>query len=127
MSKRITLKLPQPPSVNNYWSVCRRGGKTYKYLNNAGRSYRKDVLALFGSFKEPHFEGKCKLTVTWYMRDRRRRDIDNYLKALLDVLDHMNCYKDDEQVYELHVFKLLAYREEDKAQMIIQLEELEEK
>ena len=35
--------------------------------------------------------------------DRRRRDIDNVGKALLDALQHAGCFDDDEQIDVLHI------------------------
>lgn len=35
--------------------------------------------------------------------DRRRRDLDNLLKALLDMLQHAEVYNDDYQVADLRI------------------------
>lgn len=41
------------------------------------------------------FERFCSVDVTLYMPDRRERDIDNLLKALLDALEHGGLIKSD--------------------------------
>ena len=48
-------------------------------------------------------EGDLSLVVDLYPKDRRRRDIDAPLKALLDLLTHANVWHDDSQVKQLIV------------------------
>ena len=38
-----------------------------------------------------------------YPPDRRRRDIDNVQKALLDALEHGRAYRDDSQIVRLAI------------------------
>jgi len=40
-----------------------------------------------------------------FMPDRRKRDIDNTLKALLDALTHAGVWLDDSQVVDLRIRK----------------------
>lgn len=40
--------------------------------------------------------------------DRRARDLDNILKALLDALAHAGVYADDSEIDELHIYRLPA-------------------
>jgi Holliday junction resolvase RusA-like endonuclease len=40
-----------------------------------------------------------------YPPDRRRRDLDNILKAILDALQHAGCYADDSQIHALRAIK----------------------
>jgi crossover junction endodeoxyribonuclease RusA len=37
--------------------------------------------------------------------DRRRRDVDNCLKSLLDALQHGGAYQDDSQIVRLSIEK----------------------
>lgn len=46
-------------------------------------------------------------------KDKRRRDIDNILKGLLDCLNGI-IYKDDSQILEIHVYKLAGTTEYTK-------------
>lgn len=47
--------------------------------------------------------GPLDLEVIVYPPDRRRRDIDNLQKALLDALAHGGAYHDDSQIARLTV------------------------
>jgi crossover junction endodeoxyribonuclease RusA len=47
-----------------------------------------------------------RVAVFLYPPDKRRRDIDNVLKALLDGIGHMGVYQDDSQILRLEVTKM---------------------
>jgi len=77
----IELTLPWPPTVNTYWRNF--NGRTI--LSAKGREYRKavadQVLIQRGA---KHYDFALKVTIKAYRPDRRRRDLDNLLKAVLD-------------------------------------------
>lgn len=104
MSELFLPALPWPPSANTYWRHPAKGPLAGRHLiSEAGRAYRIEVIALL--FKYPHtpLKGPLKLTIAAHRPDRRRRDIDNILKPLLDALTHANIYEDDSQIHELCV------------------------
>ena len=43
------------------------------------------------------------MTVTLHPPDRRRRDLDNAMKSLLDALEYGGVYADDSQVDHLEI------------------------
>ena len=87
------LTVPWPPSCNHYWRHAR--GRTY--VSEAGTAYRRAVVALFrGRFKA--LKGRLHVVVKLYPPDKRRRDVDNSAKALLDALAHAGVYQDDSQI-----------------------------
>jgi len=45
------------------------------------------------------------MTVTLHPPDRRRRDLDNAMKALLDSLEHAGVYDDDSQIDDLRIVR----------------------
>ena len=49
-------------------------------------------------------EGEVTLNIMFYYGDKRKRDIDAYLKILLDAMSGI-VYGDDSQVTEMHLFK----------------------
>ena len=46
-------------------------------------------------------EGRLTVTILAKMPDRRRRDLDNILKALFDAMTHAGVWLDDEQIDEI--------------------------
>lgn len=89
--------LPYPPTVNSYWR--RVGAKTL--ISRAGREYRKAVASRI-RVVEPYTE-RLSVHVRAYMPDRRRRDLDNLPKAVLDSLVHAGAFADDEQIDRLTI------------------------
>ena len=99
----IVLELPYPPSVNHYYR--RVGPRTL--ISREGRAYRKQVCAILAARHggqasgEPIFTGPIEVKVELYPPDRRRRDVDNALKSLLDALEKGGAYNNDSQIVRL--------------------------
>ena len=49
--------------------------------------------------------GPVVVDIEAFMPDRRRRDLDNLLKGLLDSLTHAGVWEDDNQVVDLRIRK----------------------
>lgn len=102
----LKIDLPWPPTVNHYWGHRAAGGRVYKFVGQKGKDFRAEVIELMEPYKErcmEHFQKGIRLRVVVhiYPPDRRRRDIDNLGKALLDALDHAGAYDDDSQIDDL--------------------------
>ncbi|HCI6019558.1 MULTISPECIES: RusA family crossover junction endodeoxyribonuclease [Klebsiella] len=95
-----SFTLPYPPSVNSYW---RRGnGRTY--INKKGVEYRaavRETLVTLGI--DINTAARLDVRIIAHMPDKRRRDIDNILKAVLDSLEHGGFMQDDSQIDVLKV------------------------
>jgi crossover junction endodeoxyribonuclease RusA len=101
----LEVELPYPPSVNHYWRYAR--GRFY--ISPAGHSYREAVAtALFGCEK---LSGPVALEIEVYPPDRRRRDLDNILKSVLDALEYAGAFDDDAQVASIFVERREVVRE----------------
>lgn len=101
-SKMVNLTLPWPPSVNRYW---RRRGNRY-FVSTEGQKFRHNVEVICSDFSHK-FDEKDRLSIeiAAYPPDKRRRDLDNVLKALLDSLQHVGIYHDDNQIDEIHIIR----------------------
>jgi Holliday junction resolvase RusA-like endonuclease len=97
----LEVELPYPPSINHYWR--RVGHKTL--ISREGRRFRASVVAILAAMRLEPLAGDLTVEVEVYPPDRRRRDIDNVQKALLDALAHGGAYADDSQVVRLEITK----------------------
>jgi crossover junction endodeoxyribonuclease RusA len=97
----IQLLLSFPPSVNHYWG--QRGN--HRFLGKRGKEFRQEVAeaCLDGDIKTMY--GRLAVHVALFPPDRRKRDVDNILKPLLDACEHAGCFVDDNQIDELHIIR----------------------
>lgn len=95
----LSLTLPWPPSVNHYWR--RVGNRTL--ISKEGRLFRKRVLATLSAQHIEPMTGPLAVRVVAHPPDRRRRDLDNIAKSLLDALEHGGVYEDDSQIDRLSI------------------------
>lgn len=89
--------MPWPPSVNRYWRHPSRGPLAGRHLiSEEGRRYRREVLAcVFQANAAKSLAGSIAIQIVAYPPDRRRRDLDNLLKSLLDALTCCEVIVDD--------------------------------
>lgn len=94
------IAMPWPPSVNTYWRHV--GAKVLISAN--GRQYREAVRQQAAAEHWPQFGDKrLAVDIEAFMPDRRRRDLDNVLKAALDSLTHAGIWADDSQIDSLTI------------------------
>ena len=98
--------LPWPPSVNTYWRHPTRGALAGRTLiSEKGRAYRLAVASALQVNNLTKYVSRVCLSIYAYPPDKRRRDLDNILKALLDGMVHAGVLEDDSLIDELHVFR----------------------
>lgn len=95
----LTLELPYPPSLNHYYRHV--GGKVL--ISAEGRRYRADVASALLLAGVKPVAGRLTVALVVEPPDRRARDLDNVLKALLDALTHGGLWDDDSQIDRLMV------------------------
>lgn len=95
------LVLPWPPSVNTYWRTFR--GRMI--ISKRGREYRTAVAEQVVMQGAPKFgEGSIRLEIRAHRPDRRKRDLDNLLKAVLDGMCNAGVFDDDSQIVDLRIY-----------------------
>ena len=90
------FNLPFPPSVNHIYKQV----GTRKYLDPKVNEYRAKVI---DKTKPLMLDGLLAITCVANAPDRRKRDLDNLLKATLDALQYARVIVNDEQVAELTI------------------------
>lgn len=103
----MKLTLPFPPSVNTYWRAPNRGPLAGRHLiSAAGRKYQSDACAAIieqlRRLPKPSATAAA-VEIILFPPDQRRRDLDNYNKALFDALTHAGVWEDDSQVKKMLV------------------------
>ena len=99
----IELILAWPPSVNSYYSHTKRG----VFLSGKGRQYRKLVENAVNEQLAglETVEDGVLAEVILHPPDKRKRDIDNHMKGLLDALTNAQVWEDDSQVHQLMIYR----------------------
>ena len=96
----IELILPWGPSINDYYV----SGARNKPLTKAARAHRSAIV----TWLQPHarktmWYKKLIVEITMFPPTRADCDLDNYLKPLLDAMEHSGVYEDDNMIDRLVV------------------------
>jgi crossover junction endodeoxyribonuclease RusA len=102
----MKFRLPWPPTVNTYYAIYR--GR--KIMSQKGRDYKKTAQTkLHQMLIKGQIENLGDSNVSFHIRafpgDKRKRDVDNILKALIDSCTGI-LFDDDSQITELSIKKL---------------------
>ena len=93
-----------PPSVNTLWINKPNG----RYKSKKGKIFEETARSeLKKQFRRKPLDNGLKVHISLYFKDKRKRDIDNYNKAILDSMTEI-VYEDDSQIEELNVKKLVG-------------------
>lgn len=103
----MKLTLPFPPTVNTYYRSPDRGALKGKHLiSEMGRKFKKNVYASvveqYGGIPKP-VNVNVEVNIVLFPPDNRRRDLDNYNKALFDALTNARVWEDDSQVKRMEI------------------------
>ncbi len=119
----IKLFLPWPPSVNTYW---RSPPGTTPKISKQGRHYRE---AVFWCVRSQHRgivwtnDERLSVLIEAIPPDRRKRDLDNLLKAPLDAIENSGLFSDDSQIDLLTIMRVPADKAE--AGLVVVITEIE--
>ena len=113
----MLIELPYPPSVNHYY---RHVGQRV-LISREGRLYREKVGATLARWGVSPLAGPLATVIDVYPPDRRRRDLDNVQKALLDALQQGGAYQDDSQITQLAARKCEPM---DQGKVLVRVESL---
>jgi crossover junction endodeoxyribonuclease RusA len=103
----IVLNLPYPPSINSYW----RANGHRRFISKEGVAFKSAVVDYVIENKVPKYGDKrLSVFISLFPRDKRRTDIDNRIKSVLDSLQDAGVYNDDTQVEILIVMRMEAVK-----------------
>ena len=103
INEELKLELSFPPTVNNYYVKTRSG----VFISAKGRKYRNTIAdEIHQQLSDMELgEERINLNVVVHMPDRRKRDLDNYMKALLDAITKTGLWEDDSQIDQLCIYR----------------------
>ena len=103
------VTLPWPPTINTYWRHKVVGKLATVYVSALGKIYRKAVndLVMEAAMVQRYLKqaGPLRVVIEAFPPDRRKRDLDNILKSLLDSLTHAGVWEDDSQIEDLRIYR----------------------
>lgn len=124
--KKIIIEFPDVfVSVNMMYGAMRVGNRRMPRLRltTDARAYKETVAwTAKMSYKGKVITGPVKISIWYWFKDKRRRDIQND-KISLDAMEGI-IYKDDCQIYELHLYKRFDKKNPRTKIIIDELEEL---
>ena len=105
-----------PPSINHYYGVARSGRK---WVSARGKSFRAVVAAAYrdGYPLGSPLTGELSVKILFQPATKRRMDIDNRIKPLLDACTLAGIWLDDSQIKHLEVRLLPPVRGSEACQI----------
>ena len=103
-------------SVNKYY----RSWKGRVLISKDGKEFKKELELYLTNYEK--ILGKIKLNIILHFKDKRKRDVDNYAKVLIDCLKN-KLFEDDDQIYQLYMEKHIGTGYNQISIEIIPLEE----
>lgn len=101
---KICIENVNPLSQNAYYNHFR----SRVSISKKGIEYRKIIQDNLPLDKKIH--GPVKLSLIFNFKDKRKRDLDNLNKPLIDAIKNI-LIEDDDQVYELFMKKNISTNE----------------
>lgn len=104
------IQLPWPPTVNHYYTVVR--GR--KILSTKGRAYKKYCCQCMLIQRIPKLstdDAPFSLDILASPPDRRKRDLDNLLKPIIDSLVDYGAIPDDSYVDIIRIERMKVIKE----------------
>ena len=98
----IVMELPFPPSNNTYY----RHSRGRHFISKAGLKFREAVSEYASVHRLKADPGRLFVSVYLFPPDKRIRDVDNYLKGLLDSLIEAGVIEDDSLIDRILVERL---------------------
>lgn len=117
--KEIYLYLPWPPSANNSKIPVCRAGKTRMVSSNALTHYHWLVFKRVRTTRRAKVEPPYLIELCFHAPDKRRRDIANFEKAVIDGLVLAGAIEDDHKIDTLILRRGDPYPEDPHVEVFI--------
>ena len=96
----LEIELPLPVSLNAYYKAWRNR----VVVSPAGKAYKEEIFKIvFRNCYDIKLKVPLRVEVVVNNRDRRKSDLDNRMKCLLDGLTEACVWEDDSLIDELYI------------------------
>ena len=113
----VTITIPWAALASSNQRNQRKGGKAHSYdYKRSLQTIRMIAQGAVQGQRPKWADGTVYMEVSFVPPDRRRRDVTNLLKGLMDALEGV-VYADDFQVDELHIQRLDADKHDARAEV----------
>jgi len=103
MKDDIILYLPWPATVNDYYGTNAYGAR---FIKKKARAFREVCEnAIREQFPHISLSDRLLVEVVLFPPDRRKRDLDNYMKGLLDGCTQGQLWVDDSIIDQLFIYR----------------------
>lgn len=108
MELKVTLT-GKPVSTNSLYQYTCRGGFVHGYMSKEGKATKEMYAYLFKLARPKGWSPRMTyhVDVKLFFESRRKHDIDNYSKILLDAGMDGLVWVDDNQIASLHISKAI--------------------
>jgi|TARA_Y100000310_G_scaffold338926_1_gene429993 crossover junction endodeoxyribonuclease RusA len=106
--KKVRIDFDKTPiSTQHCYGNRVFGKRVIRYMSAKGKQYKKELRETIRNTLEvlPLWGGDIEVKLWLFFGDKRRRDIDNYNKIILDAMEGL-IYKDDTQIVKITINKL---------------------
>lgn len=99
----LTVDIPMPPSVNHMYANVKNYGrvKTKEYKNWINEAQWMLVAQRNKGGKHTCLKGDVEVILRAYRPANKRRDLDNILKPVMDLLTSTKTIEDDRQIVSI--------------------------
>ncbi len=95
----------EPKSTSHIYKITCKGHFASMYMGREGRAIKNSYIKQTKlQWKNKPLVGNLSIYIELYFGTKRKHDIDNYGKILLDSLSGI-VYKDDSQIVDMRVIK----------------------
>jgi crossover junction endodeoxyribonuclease RusA len=91
-------------------------------MSKGGREYKAKVAEYIAESNSPKLgSARLSLEIVLWPKDKRKFDIDNRIKALLDSLQDAGVFDDDEQIDQINIYRGSGTRTGGQARVMIEV------
>lgn len=117
LDQKLIFKLPlMPVTVNKMYFTNLRGRGRSRIPTSQHKDFKTKMIPIIrDAIKKQKWHSEqgdtFTVNVKYYWKDKKKRDLDNFLKALLDTMTEAGIYEDDSLIIRIIAEKYIKPKE----------------